>query len=354
VIRIEDLNLHLTGFSLKSINLHVAPGAFHVLLGPTGSGKTLLLESVAGLLPITNGRIFLRGRDVTSVVPEKRSIGIVYQDSALFPHLSVRQNINYGLRYLAAIDRNHQATFDFLVDVLGLHSVLERSVMHLSGGEKQRVALARALVVEPSLLLLDEPLSALDPNFREDIRDILKDLHLNTRVTVLMVTHDFAEARHLAQQISVIHRGRIEQTGTAEEIFMRPASPFVAGFVGMHNQIKARFNGHQAKVGHLCFQLGAQAGPQDCLLAFRPEDVRLHPNGPVEGMTNSMAGTVVSLSHQGLFSNVKINTTSFEYRALLTETRAFQMKLTPGDEVIGTITPEALHTLSLPNSPKEA
>jgi molybdate/tungstate transport system ATP-binding protein len=345
VIRIETLSVRLPTFALEGIELNAAPGEFFVLLGPTGAGKTLVLESVAGLLPVTGGRIHLHGREVTALAPEKRGIGIVYQDSALFPHLNVRENIQYGLRYRRTEPLRSDKKFDFLVDALGLAHLLDRSVIHLSGGEKQRVALARALVVEPDLLLLDEPLSALDPNFREEIRDILKDLHRNTGITVLMVTHDFAEARYLAQRIAVINNGRIEQTGSAEEIFMRPATPFTARFVGMHNLFKARFNGSSATVGDFHFKLGAQPNPNHRFLAFRPEDIRLRHPGAVIAAANPLAGTVHHLSHQGMFSEVTVRTASLKYRVLLSATRVFQMRLSPGDPVVGTIAPEMLHTL---------
>jgi molybdate/tungstate transport system ATP-binding protein len=249
MIRIEDLHVRLPEFNLEGIHLHARKGAFFVLLGPTGAGKTVLLESIAGLLPATRGTIHIKNRDVTALPPEKRAISIVYQDSALFPHLSVRKNITYGLRYHAvepagsagAGDRGGR--FDHLVNALGIRHLLERGVAHLSGGEKQRVALARALVVDPDILLLDEPLSALDPNFRMEIRDILQDIHQKTGITVLMVTHDFAEARHLADRIAVIRNGRLEQTGSSEEIFTRPATAFVGRFVGMGNHYEARFEG---------------------------------------------------------------------------------------------------------------
>ncbi len=345
MIRIENLTVHLPDFTLEGIDLHAAPGAFFVLLGPTGAGKTVLLESVAGLLPVSGGCIHLQGREVTHIAPEQRGMGIVYQDSALFPHLTVKENINYGLRYHMSEPSGSKNKFDFLVNALGLDRLLHRSVVHLSGGEKQRVALARALVVEPALLLLDEPLSALDPNFREEIRDILKDLHHNTGITVLMVTHDFAEARYLAQQIAIINQGRIEQTGSAEEIFMKPATPFTARFVGMHNLFEAHFNGRQANIGGFRFQLTAKPNPDHRLLAFRPEDVRLHRPESVDGTPNTMAGTVCGLSHQGMFSEVTIRTPALEYRALLTAARVFKMQLSPGNPVVGTIAPEVLHTL---------
>ena len=345
MIRLENLTVRLARFSLEDINLHAEAGEFFVLLGPTGAGKTLLLESVAGLLPITSGRIHLDGREVTTLPPEQRGIGIVYQDSALFPHLTVRENINFGIRYHQSVFLRSPKKFDFLVDVLGLGHLLQRSIVHLSGGEKQRVALARALVVEPALLLLDEPMSALDPNFREEIRDILKDLHQNTGITVLMVTHDFAEARYLAQKIAIIHQGRLEQTGSAEEIFMHPATPFTASFVGMHNLFEVDFNGCEATMGDVCFQLNEPPGAARRFLAFRPEDVRLYPPDSANGVANSMPGIVSSLTHQGMFSEVKISTPVFDFRVLLTAASVFQMQLSPGDRVVGAIAPESLHTL---------
>ena len=345
MIRIENLTVRLPDFTLDRVSLHAATGEFFVLLGPTGAGKTVLLESVAGLLPAARGSIHLQGREVTRLAPERRGIGIVYQDSALFPHLTVRQNIHYGLRYRRAEPVRSERRFAWLVEALGLEGLLHRSVVHLSGGEKQRVALARALVVEPDLLLLDEPLSALDPNFREEIRDLLKTLHANTGITVLMVTHDFAEARYLAGRIAVINGGRIEQTGSAEAIFMRPATPFTARFVGMHNLFEARFEGRRATIGAHRFQLGQPPAARHRYLAFRPEDVHLHPPGPVDGLANPMAGNVRSLAHQGMFSEVTVHTPALDYRALLTAATVFQMRLSPGDPVVGTIVPEALHTL---------
>jgi molybdate/tungstate transport system ATP-binding protein len=180
------------------------------------------------------------GRDVTGLPPERRGVGIVYQDCALFPHLSVEKNIHYGLRYHNGSNSNGRARCRDLVERLGLADLLDRSVTTLSGGEKQRVALARALATAPSVLLLDEPLASLDPCFREEIRDLFRSLHQETGITVLMVTHDFTDAHTLAQRVAILHDGRIEQTGTAETVFRRPATTFVADFVGMRNVLPVR------------------------------------------------------------------------------------------------------------------
>ncbi len=360
MIRIDDLHVRLPEFSLEGINLHAKKGEFFVLLGPTGSGKTVLLESVAGLLPVTRGSIHLHGREVTDLVPEQRAIGIVYQDSALFPHLSVRENITYGLRYHHADPSQNKRRFDRLVNALGIGPLLERGVTHLSGGEKQRVALARALVVAPDLLLLDEPLSALDPNFREEIRDILKELHRTTGITVLMVTHDFGEARYLAEQIAIIHQGRLEQTGSVDEIFTRPATPFTARFVGMRNIFEARFDDDLAVIGKantgtivngdtangdIHLKLRAAPPPDHNRLAFRPDEVRLHLPTAANGSPNRMAGKVRSISHNGLFLDVRVATSTFEYRALIPPSDTVGMHLSPGDLVVGSVSPKALHTM---------
>ncbi|MGD9366857.1 MAG: ATP-binding cassette domain-containing protein [Desulfobacteraceae bacterium] len=346
MIRIENLCVSLPNFSLDDINLHVAGGEFFVLLGPTGAGKTVLLESVAGLVPVAGGRICFDGRDVTYLSPEKRGVGIVYQDSALFPHLTVKDNIQYGLRYQKKDSPGKKTTkWDQLVDALGIGHLLHRNVTTLSGGEKQRVALARALIVEPALLLLDEPLSALDPNFREEIRDILKELHSNTDVTVLMVTHDFAEARYLAQHVAVINNGCIEQTGSVDAIFLKPATPFAAHFVGMHNLYEASIDSCRAVVGGHRFELRYKADADHHFLAFRPEDVQLYRTGELNGQPNALAGKVCRIAHQGVLGEITVRTPSMSYRAVLTTAEIFKKQISMGDMVVGTIASESLHTL---------
>jgi len=350
MIRISNLSVNLPGFSLKDIDLHVEPGQFFVLLGPTGAGKTLILESIAGLLPVDSGQIQVHGRDVTNLPPEKRGIGIVYQNSALFPHLNVRANIEFGLRYGKGDSKESRQRFDMLVGTLGLKRLLARSPLHLSGGEQQRVALARALVVDPRILLLDEPLSALDPNFREEIRDILKHLHQETGIAILMVTHDFGEARFLGQQITVIHQGRLQQTGTADEIFRRPTAPFVARFVGMHNIYAAEFVGPMARLGANTLRLESPVSPGSGHVAFRPEDVALF-NGSMnsdyredeEG--NTLSGSVIALQHQGVFSDVRIQSEDLQIRAITPTSRVVQMNLSPGEPIQCRITPQNLHVM---------
>jgi len=347
---ISNLSVNLPGFSLANIDLHVEPGQFFVLLGPTGSGKTLILESIAGLLPVDNGQIQVNGRDVTNLPPEKRGIGIVYQNSALFPHLNVRANIDFGLRYGKGDSKESRKRFDMLVGTLGLERLLARSPLHLSGGEQQRVALARALVVDPRILLLDEPLSALDPNFREEIRDILKQLHQETGIAVLMVTHDFGEARFLGQRIAVIHQGSLQQTGSADEIFRRPATPFVARFVGMHNIYPATFVGPMARLGANTLRLASPMSSGSGHVAFRPEDVALltgamNSDNRDDEEVNTLSGSVTSVQHQGVFSDLRLQSQDLKIRAIVPTSQVVQMKLSPGKPVQYQIAPRNLHVM---------
>lgn len=348
MICIEKLSVQLPRFALLHIDLRVEPGEFFVLLGPTGAGKTLVLESIAGLLPVTDGSIYVNGSNITKLPPEARGVGIVYQDSALFQHLSVRANIAFGLRYQRSDGISSGRRFDFLVDVLNLRHLLDRSVTHLSGGEKQRVALARALVVEPEVLLLDEPLSALDPNFREEIRDVLKQLHQETGITVLMVTHDFSEARYLARRVAVMHQGRLAQIGSVASVFSTPATPFVAGFVGMHNIYAARFENNQALLdsGKLKLTLAKPSPVRRGYAAFRPENLALSP-GITDTSTNQWTARVQSIVHQGLYHEVWLRTGALVFRSLTPAGRVFQQGISPGDTLTLSIDPDKVHPIPL-------
>lgn len=208
MIKTENLNVSLLGFHLYNINLSIKEGEFFVLMGPTGAGKTVLLEAMAGLVPVKSGRIIIGGKDVAKLPPEKRGISIVYQDYALFPHLTVMENIKYGLHFQRVNKKDAEKRTSRLLDELEILHLEKRFPENLSGGELQRVALARALMVNPGVLLLDEPLSALDARFREDVRSGLKKLHRSSGATFLMVTHDFADALSLADQAAVMSDGR--------------------------------------------------------------------------------------------------------------------------------------------------
>ncbi len=231
MIRIEGLCLSVGAFALRQVCLEVASGEYFVLLGPTGAGKTLLLECLCGLYRLDGGRLIIAGRDVTHAEPRHRQIGYLPQDYALFPHRTVRQNIAFGLRRSSASRRQLQQRVQQLMEELGIDHLADRRPARLSGGEKQRVALARALAVRPQVLLLDEPVSALDESTRDDICRLLRRLNRQLNTTVLHVCHNFAEMMSVADRAAVIADGRIIQVGTPHEILQRPANLAVAQFV---------------------------------------------------------------------------------------------------------------------------
>jgi len=231
MITLQDLTVKLGNFTLDTINLNVNAGEFFILLGPTGAGKTVIIETIAGMIPPTSGTILVNGRDITNSVPERRGIGIVYQDYALFPNLSVVENIRFGLRYIKGRKDKQELWVQTLLQKLGIEEIKDRSVKNLSGGEQQRTALARALAVKPSVLLLDEPLSALDPQFRKEIRTMLQQIHQEFGMTMIMITHDLTDAVELGQRVAIINRGSIEQTGDIAQVFQNPATSFIKTFL---------------------------------------------------------------------------------------------------------------------------
>lgn len=343
MIRIERLSARLPGFSLGPVDLDVEQGEFFCLLGPTGSGKTLILESVVGLVGVSHGRILVSGRDVSGLPPEQRGVGIVYQDCALFPHLSVEKNIHYGLRYHNGSNSDGHARCRDLVERLGLAHLLDRSVTTLSGGEKQRVALARALATAPSILLLDEPLAALDPCFREEIRDLFRSLHRETGITVLMVTHDFTDAHTLAQRVAILHDGRIEQTGSADTVFRRPATVFVADFVGMRNVLPARVGNGVLTVDGLDLAIPGNNGHHR-FAAIRPEHVHLQPENSENG-EEGIPGHIRSIVNQGLFAELAVEASGVTVKVVMLTSSLMEMGFRQGERVQLCIDPEDVHLI---------
>jgi ABC-type Fe3+/spermidine/putrescine transport system ATPase subunit len=235
MIQISDLTLTAGNFRIDRLSLDLQEGVFNILLGPTGSGKTLILESVIGLRPVREGQIILGGKEIQNLPPEKRGIAYLPQDLALFPHLTVRGNLRYGLRARKQTTAEDESHLDRLIEALKIRHLLERYPQGLSGGEKQRVALGRALATSPRLLLLDEPLAALDPALKGEIQQLLLSLHRSLRFTALYVTHDLEEAYLLGDTIFLLMDGRIEQKGTRQEVFIRPKTAKAARFLGLRN-----------------------------------------------------------------------------------------------------------------------
>lgn len=272
---------------LNNVELEVAPGSFTCLVGPSGCGKTTLLRIICGLETADEGRVVSAGHDITHTPASERQMGLVFQSYALFPNLSVSRNISYGLpRNLGR--RETARKVDALLETVGLSGYGRRRPEELSGGQQQRVAIARALAPEPSVLLLDEPLSALDAQLRAQVRGELLSLQKKLGLTTVMVTHDQAEALAIADRIAVMKQGRIVQVGTPFELYCRPADRFVAGFLGHMNFLAAKVlgsGGVQLSTGQIAsLHTGDHGAGAAVDLGIRPEDIALSHGAEGEGI----------------------------------------------------------------------
>ncbi|WP_331774758.1 ATP-binding cassette domain-containing protein [Sulfurospirillum sp. 1612] len=240
MLKVENLFLKKGSFVLQKLSFEVETNSYFVILGKTGSGKTMLLEALAGIQSV-EGSISFDGKEITNLPPERRNFGFVYQDFKLFPNMNVRENIVFSSRYKKI--ENEKELFQDLIDFLQIKKILDRKITNLSGGEKQRVAIARAIYSRPKLLLLDEPLSAVDPTFRNTIMKSLKDIVKRYQITIVHVTHNFREASYLADKIAIILDGKILQTGKTDEVLNKPTSIEVAKFLGFKNIFPSTFLG---------------------------------------------------------------------------------------------------------------
>ena len=263
--------------AVDDVSLSVPHGTFVCLLGPSGCGKTTLLRMIAGLEEPTSGTIALDGADITDVPTHRRNFGMVFQSLALFPHLSVGDNISYALRIRGASKQEQRKRVEDLLALIHLPGFADRPVAKLSGGQRQRVAIARALALSPKLFLLDEPLSALDAKLREAMQVELRQLQQRLGITTIVVTHDQREAMTMADLVVVMGKGRILQAAPPIEIYRRPADAFVAGFIGITNLLPAETDsaGRATVLGHVVAGLTLPAGMAKASLSVRPEDVRI-------------------------------------------------------------------------------
>lgn len=289
---------------LHDLDLDIAPGEFVSLLGPSGCGKTTALRVLSGLEQATSGTVLLGDRDVTAVPTNKRDIGMVFQSYSLFPHLNVTENTAFGLRRRGVAKKPAGDKARDALALVGLTDFAERYPHQLSGGQQQRVALARALVTEPRVLLLDEPLSALDAKVRVQLRDEIRRLQLRLGITTVFVTHDQEEALAVSDRIAVMNGGRIEQIGTPEDLYGRPASAFVASFVGLSSVVPGIASGDTVEVWGTTLPLTSpHEGPVD--VPLRPEHVRLAP-----AASSTVRGTVEESTFLGSFRRTVVQTES--------------------------------------------
>jgi sulfate transport system ATP-binding protein len=263
------------------VSLEIADGEFFVLLGPSGSGKSTVLRMIAGLTSMDGGRVLLHGRDVTTLLPQARGTGFVFQNYALFRHMSVADNVEFALRVRKMNNGERRKRRDHLLDLVGLAGLGSRMPHQLSGGQQQRVALARALAHQPAVLLLDEPFGALDAKIRTELRRTLKDVQREIGMTTIFVTHDQEEAFELADRLGVMNVGRLLEVGPPSELYEHPQTEFVATFLGTANLLLGMSTEHGVQLGPIRFPLGTQAGlaheAQRVQVLIRPEDIALAP-----------------------------------------------------------------------------
>ncbi len=298
--------------AVADLDLVVADREFVTLLGPSGSGKTTVLRMIAGYVPPTAGTITVSGQEIQDRPPEKRDIGMVFQSYALFPHLTVHQNVAFGLRRRGVARRDIARRAGEALTLVRLAGLDHRYPRELSGGQQQRVALARALVIEPTLLLLDEPLSNLDARLRDEVRPEIRRLQRELGITTILVTHDQEEALTVSDRVAVITEGRLQQVATPVDLYERPANRFVAEFVGRMNLIPA--DREEVRERHAKYRIAnsarlwAPAGPEHALLAIRPEAIAIGTPG-VSSAINQVTGTVTHRAYLGELVELRVAVT---------------------------------------------
>jgi putative spermidine/putrescine transport system ATP-binding protein len=296
-LRLRNLTKSFQGvIAVDTLNLDVGKGELVAFLGPSGCGKSTSLRMIAGLSPATSGTIMIAGRDVTQVPPHRRDIGLVFQSYALFPHLSVLKNVTFGLEMRGVPAAEAEKRAREAIALVHLSGREARRPAQLSGGQQQRVALARALVIRPSILLFDEPLSNLDAKLRDEMRTEIRDLQQRLGITAIFVTHDQVEALSMCDKVAVLNGGRLEQFGTPHELYERPATSFVASFVGRSNRLLGTAEGHGVRIGDLAIEIPeARRGPVEVIL--RPHRITMTEGGAAAaadpaGRVNRVCGTV--------------------------------------------------------------
>jgi putative spermidine/putrescine transport system ATP-binding protein len=337
--------------ALDGVDLTIEPGELVALLGPSGCGKTTTLRLLAGLEDANAGTITVADREITHVPANKRDMGMVFQAYSLFPHMTVRDNVAFGLRLRRrGKTERHRRAMEML-ELVGLTEQAGRYAHQLSGGQQQRVALARALAIQPQVLLLDEPLSALDAKVRAQLRDQIRRIQLEVGITTLFVTHDQEEALAIADRVGVMKDGRIEQLGPPTEIYSRPGTAFVAEFVGLTNRLGGEVGGGQVTVRGATLPLVDPQTPDGRVTALvRPEAVSVTASRPAD--QGPLAGTVIATTFLGATSRVTVDLGDTTVLAQLPTAEA--AALPAGSRVTLTIRPDPVLVSADPAAVSEA
>lgn len=339
MLSVKNLSKDYGEFAIRDVSFEVEEGEYFVLLGASGVGKTVLLEAIAGLVRPDSGQVFLDGRDITNEKIQKRGLGLVYQDQALFPHMTVRGNIAYGLRHRRFTRDRIREKVNRMAQLVGAEDLLHRYPSTLSGGETQRVALARTLAIHPRCLLLDEPISSLDMQSRSEMRALLRTLHRKGH-TLLHVTHDYEEALSLASRVGIMEDGALVQTGEPKELFHNPRSQFVAQFIGIRNFFKGRLEAPGSGNGttsrfvanglHLSVLTDGKAGPGHLML--RSEDITVSKSRTDTSALNNFKGLIVDIAPARLGVEVTVDI-GVDITALVTQGSVSRMTLECGQDV---------------------
>jgi spermidine/putrescine transport system ATP-binding protein len=339
--------------AVHGVSVTIPQGEFFSFLGPSGCGKTTILRMISGFIDPSEGEIRLAGRNLTGIGPNKRPTALIFQNLALFPLMSVADNISYGLRVRGATRADQRRKAEQMLELVALEGYADKRIDELSGGQKQRIAIARALAVEPAVLLLDEPLSALDLKLRQHMRAELRALQRRTGITFIYITHDQGEALAMSDRVAVMSQGRIEQMGNSTDIYNNPATAFVASFVGESNMFMGKVREVEGSFGVIDTVFGPlrASNPQrlavgaDALLFVRPERVRL-ANGADPGGRNVIESEIADEVFEGLAVNIFLKNPQGRPLAISVTNDGAVPVLTPGDRQRVAFAPD--HAILLP------
>jgi molybdopterin-binding protein len=336
MLELKNISKAYHDFKLSEISFNVDDGDYFIILGPSGAGKTQILEILAGLVDPDEGQILADGTDITGLKIQSRPFGLVFQDHAIFPHLSVKDNIAYSIRYKRSEGKPVQLQVEEQALAVEIGHLLDRRPESLSGGELQRVALARTLIRKPKYLLLDEPLASLDVSLRQGLRSLLKKLNSEGQ-TIIHVTHDYEEALVLANKVAVVNQGKLIQSGPASDVFHRPGSEFVARFTGIKNYFPARlYREHDRQYGELengqVLRLTTEEPEGKGFVLLRGEDIFLSLNDLPTSATNQLKGTIVEINPSIFGFEVLVDAGTLFY-ARITRESLQNLELRTGKEV---------------------